>query len=599
MKRNHDKRRHGILLSVFLATVLAVSATGLADSAVDIVVTNTSCAQLLITQVLFLQGILPIHFQFGMTSVSIGETRTLPYELSQTPTTLQISGTADSQPFTVTVAVPGSSTFDCGTISVTVGGTPSLPSGETATLTRWAIPTTSAQPCGIGLASDGMVYFTEYTADQIGQLDPSTNQIRERSTTGGPYGLHVASSGTLYYTLATSNALGAMLFDGGTNGWSVPSTNALPGAPVAAATGPGQVNLWFAERNTGKIARFSPTMVPFTMILIITPPSSVTPLTSSVAAASTSVTPEIHPGNPALPPPIALLPATTTGSFTEWDGPGSSLRVAEAPDGRIWFTNGGSSLVVLDPSSSTAYYYGLPSGTQALALTVGPNGWVWFTDVSRPAIGALDPTSADVYLWSIPGGSQPFDLVRDGSGGIWFTDRMANAIGRLDPFANEIAIYLLAANARPAFLALDDDETVWFTAEQGNYIGRLSVGSAFGWPPAAGTLSVTDMHMSLSGPGFGQWKTGEITLTYSYDGGAGLPVWLRVEMLSGGSVVAGFDVVPAVVTTSGSGTAVVNVTYEGALSTTTDQVRVIASQTQWGSAFSQNVMTLGPILWTP
>jgi len=599
MKRNYEARRYLMLFLVLLASVFAVSATTLADTEVDIVIANTSCTQLTITQVLFLQGILPIHFQIGMTSVSLGETKTLPYELSQTPTTLQISGTADSQPFSVTVSVPGSSTFDCGTISVTVGST--APTTGTATaLTRWTVPTGSAQPCGIGLGPDGEVYFTEYAADQIGRLDPSTNQIRERSAAGGPFGLHVTSSGTLYYTLATSNALGAMLFSGGTNGWTVPTVNALPGVLAAASTGPGQINLWFAERNTGKVTRFSPTMVPFTMILITTPATSVTPATSSLSGTSTSVTPEIHAGNPALPPPIALLSATTFGSFTEWDGPGSVMRVATAPDGQVWFTDGGSSLVVLDPTSNTAYYYGLPSGIEALGLTVGPNGWVWFTDLSRPAIGVLDPTSADVYLWTIPGGSQPFDLVRDSSGSIWFTDRTANAIGCLDPSNDEIVMYPLASYAWPLFLALDESENVWFTAQQANYIGRLSAGSSTTpVSPASGTLYVSDVHVSLSGPGFGQWKTGQITVTHTYDGGAGLPICIRVEMLSGGSVVAGFNVTPAQVIASGSGTAVVNVTYEGAWSTSTDQIRVIASQTQWGSAFSQSVMTLGPITWTP
>jgi streptogramin lyase len=299
-----------------------------------------------------------------------------------------------------------------------------------------------------------------------------------------------------------------------------------------------------------------------------------------------------------LPPPIALLTPTSTAPFTEWAGPAAAMRVAVAPDGRIWFSDGATSLAVLDSSSNVASYYSLPSGTQALALTVGPNGWIWFTDITRPAVGVLDPASGDVRLWAIPGGGQPFDLVRDSVGNLWYTDRTANAIGRLNPFSNEFTIYPLAGNPQPLFLTLDDEERVWFTADQGNYVGRLAITPVLG-PPPTGSFGFTNVQVNLSGPVFGQWKSGQITVSYAYDGSSGLPVWLRVEMLSGGSVVSGFAVTPAQVISVGTGTAVVQISYNGALPASTDQIRVMASQAQWGPAFAQAVISAGPIAWSP
>ena len=43
MKRKYEARKYLMLFLVLLASVLAVSATALADTEVDIVVTNTSC----------------------------------------------------------------------------------------------------------------------------------------------------------------------------------------------------------------------------------------------------------------------------------------------------------------------------------------------------------------------------------------------------------------------------------------------------------------------------------------------------------------------------------------------------------------------------
>jgi hypothetical protein len=231
---------------------------------------------------------------------------------------------------------------------------------------------------------------------------------------------------------------------------------------------------------------------------------------------------------------------------------------------------------------------------------VGQNGWVWFADISRPAIGVLDPTSADVRLWTVPGGGQPYDLIRDSVGNLWFTDRTANAVGRLNPFSNEFAIYPLPGAPQPLFLALDDQERVWFSADQGNYIGRLSIAPTVSPSPTpSGTFAFTNLHVSLSGPVFGQWKSAQVTVSYSYGGGSGLPVWVRVEMLSGGSAVAGFTVTPAQVASAGTGSAVVQVTYNGALPTSTDQIRVIVSQTQWGAAFATALMSAAPIAWSP
>ena len=68
-------------------------------------------------------------------------------------------------------------------------GLTSWAAAQTMELTIWRIPTANSLPYGIALAPDGKVYFTEFFANKLGQLDPGANEIRERAVGAGPGGL--------------------------------------------------------------------------------------------------------------------------------------------------------------------------------------------------------------------------------------------------------------------------------------------------------------------------------------------------------------------------------------------------------------------------
>lgn len=228
--------------------------------------------------------------------------------------------------------------------------------GQVAELTRWPLPSGNALPYGIGGGTDGLVYFAEFSLDRIGQLDPVSNEVRERNVGDGPFGLVMGDGSSLHFTLSRENALELLVFVGGGAKWALPTPGAGPEALVAAPAGPGRVNLWFNERNAKKVVRFSPATVAVTLPLIVSPPQPVTPLTTQVTPVVTAVVPEDFPGNPMLPPPIALLVPKTSGPFTEWASMITDRyleRVAVAPAGRVWFTHGVAPLSVLDPETNT------------------------------------------------------------------------------------------------------------------------------------------------------------------------------------------------------------------------------------------------------
>jgi DNA-binding beta-propeller fold protein YncE len=178
---------------------------------------------------------------------------------------------------------------------------------QTMELTIWRIPTANSLPYGIALAPDGKVYFTEFSANKLGQLDPGTNEIRERAVGADPGGLFLDEKGGLFLALAQDNAIQFLLFTGGTASWPLPTAGAWPEVLVPGS-GPGQVNLWLNERQGRKIARFSPSAIFVTLPLIVTPPTPVAPEKSVVEPVVRTVTPLRYPGNPFFPRPSPLFP---------------------------------------------------------------------------------------------------------------------------------------------------------------------------------------------------------------------------------------------------------------------------------------------------
>jgi len=455
--------------------------------------------------------------------------------------------------------------------------------GQVRELTTWTLPTTTALPYGIAAAEDGKVCFTEFRLNKVAQLDPVTKEIRERTVGQGPSALVLGDSGSMFLTLALDNAVQFLVFIGGSASWSVPTPASWPHKLVAAPTGPGKVNLWFSERETYKVARFAPAQVLVTLPLIVSPATRVEPTLAQLEPTVTTVSAEFYPGNPMLPPPIALLTSATSGPFTEWASmiPDRYVeRVAVAPDGRIWFTQGMAPLSVLDPETSTVLLYGIPPGTSALGITVAPDGWVWFTDTARASIGVLDPAISNIRLWSIPGGHQPFEILLDDAGKVWFTDREADMIGYLNPTTNEIVTYRLPSGCHPLFFAFDAQGNVWFTAERGNFVGRLSLVPVLGEPTVAPGAGFTFTGYALSQRN----DLAQVRFSYLYDGSAGLPLFLTVEVLAGGAPLAGFvsDPLYVQVSSTGAGQANFELRYTGPVPRTSAAMRFVAARTPGG-----------------
>jgi streptogramin lyase len=130
----------------------------------------------------------------------------------------------------------------------------------TGGFTEFPIPTASAIPYDLTVASDGTVWFTEFGANAIGRLNPASGAITETPLGGGPNGprgITVATDGKVWFTKRFDNSVGFL----------DPATNAVTEFPLAPGGGPEGIapapdgSVWFAQSVAGNVARITTTGV--------------------------------------------------------------------------------------------------------------------------------------------------------------------------------------------------------------------------------------------------------------------------------------------------------------------------------------------------
>ncbi|MFZ9669733.1 MAG: virginiamycin B lyase family protein, partial [Solirubrobacterales bacterium] len=108
----------------------------------------------------------------------------------------------------------------------------------------------------------------------------------------------------------------------------------------------------------------------------------------------------------------------------------------------------------------------------------GPDGNMWFTELSGNRIGKITPAGVITeYSAGITAGAAPYGIAAGPDGNMWFTERNGNRIGKITP-AGVVTEYSagITAGANPFGIAAGPDGNMWFTQFTGNRIGKVIVG---------------------------------------------------------------------------------------------------------------------------
>jgi streptogramin lyase len=328
-----------------------------------------------------------------------------------------------------------------------------------------------ANPYGIVTGPDGNLWFTEFAANQIARLNPTTGAVTEYgglSPASGPQDITVGPDGNLWFTEYTANQVGRI---NPTTGLVTEfSAGITPGSrPFSITTGP-DGNLWFTESAANQIA-------------CITTNGFVTEygygLTSGSGPFDITKGPD---GNLWFTENSAnqigrLTPST--GAITEYGGLASGASpqgIAAGPDGSLWFTENGANEIGRITTSGTVNEYtnGISAGSGPRDITGGPDANLWFTEGAGDRVASITTGgTVNEYTNGISVGSTPQDITMGPDGNLWFTEFNSppgnNRIARVQGIAGATTVTLTTSNGAPVY-----GETVFFTATVGAAMSGIS-----------------------------------------------------------------------------------------------------------------------------
>lgn len=197
----------------------------------------------------------------------------------------------------------------------------------------------------------------------------------------------------------------------------------------------------------------------------------------------------------ALAATLCLLGAQLASAATAL-GRGSEFRLASGmhadaltvgPDGNIWFAGtkygpeSGVDVVGRSTPDGQITEFTLPARGEAelgiSSITAAADGYLYFTEPNANRLGRVNE-SGEISEEALPNpGSGPRAIVTAPDGSVWFTEEGGDRVGHLLPAVGLLRERQLAPGARPTGIAVRGDGTVWI-AEPG--IKGFAVATATG-----------------------------------------------------------------------------------------------------------------------
>lgn len=298
---------------------------------------------------------------------------------------------------------------------------PSVDDG-TLTVKEFSIPTANSFPVGIVVAPNGIVWFAQQNAHQIGRLDPATGKITEFKTptpNSGPVGITVGADNHIWFTEAFANKIGR--FNPNKPEEIEEFTIPTPvSAPLSITNGP-DGGLWFVGVRSHKLGRIDPVthaIVEYPMVTEKAGPTSVIVGSDGALWISQLDADQIARFDPRSRKFTDEIPVNSQKNGPR-AGPGILIN---GPDGNIWFTQMfGNQIARLNPTTREIFEFSVPTSVAAAEVPVADTASEALAE-AQMALGTkeqLGPTAG-------PGG-----LAFAADGSLWYTAVYAGNVSRL------------------------------------------------------------------------------------------------------------------------------------------------------------------------
>jgi virginiamycin B lyase len=315
-------------------------------------------------------------------------------------------------------------------------------------ITQYDLPRRTIEPHDVVMTPDGMVWYSDFGEQKMGELNPKTGQVTE-------YTVPELKKGYL---------TGALELDQDPSG-----------------------NLWLAMMYQGGIAEFNRTTHQFKEYAIspaenpeFTQESMVMPVHSDVDGKVWTNNQDDHS--------VRRLDLAT-GTFDNW-GPYTYPNSKEVVHGygliadnqnNVWLLDFGKSAIArVDAKTGTGKVYETPTpDSHPRRGRVDKNGILWFAEYGANQIGAYDTNVLDGTIKEYPlptPWDSPYDVVADTTGHVWTGSMLTDRVSCLDPTTGKVVEYQLPMTTNIRRVFVDNSttpRTLWVGSNHGAAILRV------------------------------------------------------------------------------------------------------------------------------
>lgn len=299
---------------------------------------------------------------------------------------------------------------------------------------------------------------------------PAYSKFPPRTAGTGPRGIAAGSDGNVWFTNHSANQIGRVTTAGSIVEFPIPTAASYPYAISAGPDG----NVWFTETEAHQIGR-------------ITPAGAITefPVATAVSFGITAG-PDGNLWFTELSGQIGRI--TPSGTVTEFPAFAGPERITAGSDGNLWFTETSGRIGRITPSGAVTQFQPPTAGSRLRDITAGPDGNLWFTEelteesgfvvlIDIPQVGRITPAGVVTEFPLSAPLSRPQDITPGPDGNLWFTH--GNQIGRIAPTGSVTHFsFSTAAGRFPYAITAGPDNNIWFTEFDGNQIGRVTPSGA-------------------------------------------------------------------------------------------------------------------------
>ena len=301
---------------------------------------------------------------------------------------------------------------------------PAVSRSGSARVTEWPVPT-PLSPRDPALDAHGLVHFAVAKGDRIGRFDPRTERFTEWPVPAGtnPHGVAVTADGKVYFGGYGSGTLNELDPATGNIRELKP---AEAGSRIYSVVADREGNIWFTDRGLERVGRYH----------------------------------------------------RASGAIATWPMAGEPYGIAQALDGKMWFTRlAADKLGIVDPGSRAISDVVLPPGSKPRRLAFASDGTVWVTLYGTGRLARVDPDTRKVLReFDLPGGPNcgPYSVAVDKAGRVWISLFQTDSVAILDPVANRIDLVALPEKRSGIRNAtLGPDGRFWYIAATTGKLGTI------------------------------------------------------------------------------------------------------------------------------